>query len=184
MVLITGHRREGFGEGLQSICRAIATLSDAFEDVEFVYPVHLNPHVEGAVRDALAGRPRIHLIRPVVYPAFVWLMDRATVILTDSGGVQEEAPSLRKPVLVMRDTTERPEAVSAGAAELIGTSEARIVERVKMLLSDPAEYRRRQIGSNPCGDGRAAVRIADLMLEQPWRTRERATRPQPRAGAR
>jgi len=174
MVLVTGHRRESFGEGLRSICRAIAALSDAFADVEFVYPVHLNPRVDGAVREALAGRPRVHLIPPVTYPAFVWLMDRSTVILTDSGGIQEEAPSLRKPVLVMRDTTERPEAVSAGAAELVGTSESKIVERATALLSDPAEYARRQIDSNPYGDGRAAGRIVDLMLDQPWRTRGRA----------
>lgn len=166
MVLITGHRRESFGEGLQSICRAIARLADSFPDVEFVYPVHLNPNVQLPVRHILANRPNVRLLEPATYPAFVWLMDRATLILTDSGGVQEEAPSLRKPVLVMRDTTERPEAVAVGAAELVGTSEARIVERVSVLLTNQDEYARRQVDTNPYGDGRAAPRIVDLMLDQ------------------
>jgi UDP-N-acetylglucosamine 2-epimerase (non-hydrolysing) len=169
LVLITGHRRESFGEGLRNVCRAIAALSHAFEDVEFIYAVHLNPQVDRVVREALGGRPRVHLLRPVPYPAFVWLMDRSTLILTDSGGIQEEAPSLGKPVLVMREVTERPEAVSAGAAELVGTAEARIVERAAALLSDAAEYRRHRIGANPYGDGRAAGRIVDLLLERPWR---------------
>lgn len=168
MALVTGHRRENFGAGFEAICSAIAQLADRFPDVEFVYPVHLNPNVQGPVYRALGDRRNIHLTSPAPYPEFVWLMDRSTVILTDSGGVQEEAPSLRKPVLVMRDTTERPEAVEAGAVELVGTSTARIVERMSLLLTDESEYRRRQIDTNPYGDGRAARRIVELMLEQDW----------------
>jgi UDP-N-acetylglucosamine 2-epimerase (non-hydrolysing) len=168
MVLITGHRRENFGAGFEAICGAIATLADRFADVEFVYPVHLNPNVQAPVYRVLGDRKNIHLVPPAPYPEFVWLMDRSSVILTDSGGVQEEAPSLHKPVLVMRDTTERPEAVEAGAVELVGTSAERIVERLSMLLTDEQEYRRRQIDTNPYGDGQAAQRIVELMLQQAW----------------
>lgn len=168
MVLITGHRRESFGEGFANICRAIATLADRFSDYRFVYPVHLNPNVREPVYRQLGGRPNIHLISPVTYPEFVWLMDRSTLILTDSGGVQEEAPSLQKPVLVMRETTERPEAVEAGAARLVGTSSEAIVEAVNELLIDPTKYAACQIEQNPYGDGRAATRIADWMLELAW----------------
>ena len=169
MVLITGHRRESFGGGFDQICRAIASLSRRFSDVQFVYPVHLNPNVQQPVRKILSGLGNVHLLEPAPYPAFVWLMDRAEVILTDSGGVQEEAPSLKKPVLVMRETTERPEAVEAGAAELVGTDGARIEQRVALLLTDQAEYRRRQIDANPYGDGHAARRIVDLMLRRSWK---------------
>jgi UDP-N-acetylglucosamine 2-epimerase (non-hydrolysing) len=164
MALITGHRRENFGSGFEAICGAIAALADRFPDFEFVYPVHLNPNVQGPVYRVLGDRKNIHLVPPAPYPEFVWLMDRSTVILTDSGGVQEEAPSLKKPVLVMRDTTERPEAVEAGAVELVGTSAERIVERMSLLLTDETEYRRRQIETNPYGDGQAAKRIVELML--------------------
>ena len=164
VVLITGHRRENFGEGFESICGAIAALSERFADVEFVYPVHLNPNVQQPVRRMLSGRRNLHLIAPCSYPEFVWLMDRSTLILTDSGGVQEEAPSLGKPILVMRETTERPEAVEAGAVELVGASMERIVSQTTLLLTDEAEYARRQIDQNPYGDGRAAQRIVDLML--------------------
>ena len=170
MVLITGHRRENFGGGFQNICQAIATLAERFPDVEFLYPVHLNPNVRGPVHSILGGRPNIHLVEPAPYPEFVWLMDRATVILTDSGGVQEEAPSLRKPILVMRETTERPEAVAAGAVELVRTSVPAMVNGVSKLLTDPAEYSRRQIEVNPYGDGHAAERIVDIMLQQGWQT--------------
>jgi UDP-N-acetylglucosamine 2-epimerase (non-hydrolysing) len=163
LVLITGHRRENFGAGFEQICQAIAALAARFPEVAFLYPVHLNPHVQEPVRQALSHRPNIHLVAPAAYPEFVWLMDRSTLILTDSGGVQEESPSLRKPVLVMRDTTERPEAVEAGAVELVGTRPETIVERVSTLLTDPAEYARRQIDQNPYGDGRAAERIVDLI---------------------
>ncbi len=168
MALITGHRRENFGAGFEAICGAIAKLAERFPAVEFIYPVHLNPNVQGPVYRILGDRKNIHLVPPAPYPEFVWLMDRSTVILTDSGGVQEEAPSLHKPVLVMRDTTERPEAVEAGAVELVGTSAERIVERMTLLLTDEQEYRRRQIETNPYGDGTAAKRIVDLMLGQGW----------------
>jgi UDP-N-acetylglucosamine 2-epimerase (non-hydrolysing) len=170
MVLVTGHRRENFGTGFLSICQAIADLAAAFADVDFLYPVHLNPNVREPVYSILGARANIHLTDPAPYPEFVWLMDRSTVILTDSGGVQEEAPSLKKPIVVMRDTTERPEALAAGAVELVGTSRERIVSTVSRLLTDPQEYRRRQIDQNPYGDGQAAGRIVDFMLEQGWQT--------------
>ena len=168
MVLITGHRRENFGQGFQDICESIRQLSEAYPQVEFVYPVHLNPNVRKPVFDVLGKRGNVHLVDPAPYPEFVWLMDRSTVILTDSGGVQEEAPSLKKPILVMRETTERPEAMDAGAVELVGTSVERILDRMSVLLDDAVEYRRHQIEHNPYGDGRAAERIADLMLKQNW----------------
>lgn len=168
MVLITGHRRENFGEGFQSICESIGLLAEEYQQVEFIYPVHLNPNVRGPVYEILGGRSNIHLVDPAPYPEFVWLMDRSTIILTDSGGVQEEAPSLRKPILVMRETTERPEAMDAGAVELVGTSVELIVDRISTLLDDPVEYAQRQIEENPYGDGVAAQRIVDLMLEQGW----------------
>ncbi|MCP4193549.1 MAG: UDP-N-acetylglucosamine 2-epimerase (non-hydrolyzing) [Planctomycetaceae bacterium] len=170
MVLITGHRRENFGDGFQSICRSIGALADRYRDVEFVYPVHLNPNVRAPVFEILGDRTNIHLVEPAPYPEFVWLMDRSSVILTDSGGVQEEAPSLKKPILVMRETTERPEAMDAGAVELVGTSEERIVDRIAALLDDPVEYSRHQIDENPYGDGLAAKRIVDLMLNQNWQS--------------
>lgn len=168
MVLITGHRRENFGQGFQDICTAIRQLADQFPQVEFVYPVHLNPNVQRPVFEILGQRTNVHLVEPAPYPEFVWLMDRSTVILTDSGGVQEEGPSLKKPILVMRETTERPEAMEAGAVELVGTSIERIVDRVSTLLDDPVEYAQRQIETNPYGDGSAAQRIVELMLKQEW----------------
>lgn len=168
LVLVTGHRRESFGPGLENICRAIGLLAERFPDHQFVYPVHLNPNVREPVRRLLARPANVHLVDPAAYPEFVWLMDRSTLILTDSGGVQEEAPSLGKPVLVMRDRTERVEAVEAGAARLVGTSVETIVEAATTLLTDPAQYAACQIEHNPYGDGRAAERIVDLMLEQGW----------------
>jgi len=168
MVLITGHRRENFGPGFENICRAIATLAERFPDVAFVYPVHLNPNVQQPVHRLLGGLVNVYLREPVPYPEFVWIMDRSTLILTDSGGVQEEAPTLRKPVLVMRDTTERPEAVEAGAVELVGTNFDRIVNQASLLLDNSAEYARRQIDHNPYGDGKSAPRIVELMLQQKW----------------
>lgn len=168
MVLITGHRRENFGDGMEQMCSAITILARRFPDVEFLYPVHLNPNVREPVQRLLSSQPNVRLCEPAPYPEFVWLMDRATLILTDSGGVQEEAPSLRKPVLVMRETTERPEAVEAGAVELVGTDVFRIVERASVLLSDQAAYALHQIDRSPYGDGQAATRIVDLMLRQGW----------------
>lgn len=166
MVLVTGHRRENFGDGMQAICQAIATLGARFKDADFVYPVHLNPNVRGPVHETLGGLPNVHLLAPADYPEFVWLMDRATLILTDSGGVQEEAPSLGKPLLVMRDTTERPEAVDSGAARLVGASTDRIVDEVALLLGDEGELARRRPTTNPYGDGQAAQRIAALIAAQ------------------
>jgi len=168
MVLITGHRRESFGPGFERICRAIRSLAERFRDYQFVYPVHLNPNVREPVRRMLARLENVHLVEPAAYPEFVWLMDRSTLILTDSGGVQEEAPSLKKPVLVMRDSTERPEVVEAGGARLVGTSVETIVDAATALLTDPAQYAACQIGHNPYGDGHAAERIVDLMLRQGW----------------
>lgn len=170
MVLVTGHRRENFGGGFQNICESIGLLADRYHDTDFVYPVHLNPNVRGPVFEVLGNRDNIHLVEPAPYPEFVWLMDRSTVILTDSGGVQEEAPSLKKPILVMRETTERPEAMDAGAVELVGTSVEKIVDRVSALLDDPVEYAQHQIDENPYGDGQAARRIVDLMLKQNWQS--------------
>ncbi len=168
MVLITGHRRENFGTGFEHICAAIAKLAKDFPDIAFVYPVHLNPQVQKPVKSILGNCRNVHLLEPAPYPEFVWLMERSTLILSDSGGVQEEAPSLRKPVLVMRDTTERPEAVDAGAVELVGTDVDRIVAGVSNLLTDSREYKRRQIERNPYGDGTAAAKIVELMLAQGW----------------
>ena len=168
MVLVTGHRRENFGDGMEQMCSAILILAKRFPEVEFVYPVHLNPRVREPVNRLLASQNNIHLCEPAPYPEFVWLMDRSSLILTDSGGVQEEAPSLRKPVLVMRETTERPEALDAGAVELVGTDVFRIVDRTSLLLRDKAAYSLRQIDRSPYGDGHAAARIVNLMLQQGW----------------
>lgn len=165
MVLITGHRRENIGGKFESICRAIATLARNFRSVEFLYPVHLNPNVREPVFRLLGNVPNVHLVEPATYPEFVWLMDRSTLILTDSGGVQEEAPSLRKPVLVMRDTTERPEAVEAGAVRLVGTDERVIVESTYELLTNNELYASFQLERNPYGDGQASARIVSLIAE-------------------
>ena len=162
-ILITGHRRENFGGGFDQICDALATLADRFSDHLFIYPVHLNPNVQKPVYERLGNRPTIRLIPPQPYSEFVALMHASRMILTDSGGVQEEAPSLGKPVLVMRDTTERPEAVEAGTVELVGARADRIIDRVAMLLTDEAAYHRMSAAINPYGDGLAAKRILDAM---------------------
>jgi len=160
-VLITGHRRENFGSGFENICRAVALLAARFPDVHFIYPVHLNPNVRGPVYRILGegSKETIHLIEPLDYLPFVALMDRATLVLTDSGGVQEEAPSLGKPVLVMRDTTERPEAVEMGTVKLVGTDTRSIIESTARLLTDADAYTRMANAVNPYGDGRACARI-------------------------
>lgn len=176
MVLVTSHRRENFGPGLANICRAIRALAGQFADCDFVYPVHLNPQVREPVFRLLGNLENVHLLAPLDYPEFVWLMDRAALILTDSGGVQEEAPSLGKPVLVMRQSTERPEAVEAGLARLVGTSVERIVAEAANLLEHPAAGQGWQGAANPYGDGQAAARIVAWMLEQPW---HQAYRPAP-----
>jgi UDP-N-acetylglucosamine 2-epimerase (non-hydrolysing) len=162
-VLITGHRRENFGAGFESICQAVAALADRHADCAFVYPVHLNPHVREPVFRLLGKCPNVHLIEPLDYLTFVALLDRATLVLTDSGGVQEEAPSLGKPVLVMRATTERPEAVAAGTARLVGTDSRRIVEETSRLLEDAAAYTAMARTVNPYGDGHACARIVERL---------------------
>ena len=174
MVLITGHRRENFGKKFDGIWTALAQLSSDFPDTVFVYPVHLNPNVRDRVGEFLGGKSNVHLTEPANYPEFVWLMDRSKLIITDSGGVQEEAPSLRKPVLVTRDTTERPEAVDAGAVELVGTYPQAIVDSASLLLRDENEYRTRQIDTNPYGDGKAASRILDEIATRWPSSRENA----------
>ncbi|MHC4993439.1 MAG: non-hydrolyzing UDP-N-acetylglucosamine 2-epimerase [Planctomycetota bacterium] len=167
LVLITGHRRENHGAGVDAICDAIAQLAARFTETAFVYPVHLNPKVCGPVRERLGDLPNVQLIEPLGYEAFVALMDRSTLVLTDSGGVQEEAPSLGKPVLVMRQTTERPEAVRAGAVRLVGADTERIVGGVTELLTDTAAYRRMARAVNPYGDGRACRRIIAALVGEP-----------------
>lgn len=164
MVAITGHRRENFGEGFENICRAVRRLAERFTDVEFVYPVHLNPNVREPVFRILGEMGNIHLIEPLDYLPFVALMERCAIMLSDSGGVQEEAPSLGKPVLVMRETTERPEAVEAGTVRLVGTSENRIVEQATRLLTDPGAYEAMSKAQNPFGDGTASRRIVEKLL--------------------
>lgn len=166
LILVTGHRRENFGEGFQNICQALADIACSAPDVEVLYPVHLNPNVRQPVADILAARKlsNVHLIDPVDYLPFVYLMNRAYLIITDSGGVQEEAPSLGKPVLVMRDTTERPEAVAAGTVKLVGTSRELIVKECLNLLHNAADYQRMSQAHNPYGDGQAAQRIVQTVL--------------------
>jgi UDP-N-acetylglucosamine 2-epimerase (non-hydrolysing) len=164
MLLVTGHRRESFGDGFRQICAALARLARARPDLCIVYPVHLNPNVLGPVTELLSDVPNVHLLRPLEYAPFVRLMDRSTVILTDSGGVQEEAPSLGKPVLVMRDTTERPEGLAAGTVRLVGAHTDRIVAEVSELLDDPIAYDRMAKAHNPYGDGLAAGRILAGLL--------------------
>lgn len=159
LILITGHRRENFGEGFKNICQAISQLAARFPQIAFVYPVHLNPNVQKPVNGFLAGHSNIHLISPLDYLPFVALMNRATLILTDSGGVQEEAPSLGKPVLVMRDTTERPEAVEMGTVKLVGTNTQAIIDNITTLLNDKNAYETMANAVNPYGDGNAASRI-------------------------
>ena len=163
MMLVTAHRRESFGEPLERICRAILEIVNSFSDLKVVFPVHLNPNVKRPVEQLLGKHERIFLMDPVCYEAFVWLMSTAYIVLTDSGGIQEEAPSLGKPVLVLRNTTERPEGVVAGTVQLVGTETARIVHECTTLLSDPVVYDTRARIVNPYGDGMASIRIADAL---------------------
>lgn len=165
LILVTGHRRENFGDGFLNICAALAEISNR-DDVQIVYPVHLNPNVQEPVNRLLGSIPRIHLIEPLDYLPFVFIMDRSYLILTDSGGIQEEAPSLGKPVLVMRDTTERPEAVKAGTVKLVGTNKQSIIAETIRLLDDEVDYQRMSHSHNPYGDGKAATRIANFLLDK------------------
>ena len=162
-VLITGHRRENFGDGFVKICEALRKLALGFIDVYFVYPLHLNPNVQQPVLSLLAGLENVHLIATLDYEPFVYLLKHTHLVLTDSGGIQEEAPSLGKPVLVMRDVTERPEAVQAGTVELVGADKARIIAGVARLLEDDAHYQVMSRAYNPFGDGQASQRIVDVL---------------------
>jgi UDP-N-acetylglucosamine 2-epimerase (non-hydrolysing) len=166
ILLVTGHRRESFGGGFERICEALHLIAESFTDVDIVYPVHLNPNVREPVNRFLTGLPNIHLIEPLDYLPFVFLMSRSYLILTDSGGIQEEAPSLGKPVLVMRDTTERPEALAAGTVVLVGTDVQRIVSHLTRLLTDDEAYALMSRAHNPYGDGQACVRILEVLALQ------------------
>ncbi|HBG07020.1 MAG: UDP-N-acetylglucosamine 2-epimerase [Geobacteraceae bacterium GWC2_58_44] len=165
LILVTGHRRENFGAGFENICQALHDIAVSRPDLEILYPVHLNPNVQEPVKRILGGGGpgNIHLIEPVDYLPFVYLMGRSYLIITDSGGVQEEAPSLGKPVLVMRETTERPEAVAAGTVRMVGTDRDQIVAQAILLLDDAEAYRSMSVVHNPYGDGRAAPRIAEIL---------------------
>lgn len=162
-VLITGHRRENFGDGFLQICEALRELASSFSGVQFIYPVHLNPNVQRPVHMILEDLPNVHLIEPLDYEPFVYLLKHSYLVLTDSGGIQEEAPSLGKPVLVMRDITERPEALDAGTVELVGADRRRIVAGVSRLLSDKVHYEKMSLAHNPYGDGNACDRIISVL---------------------
>ena len=166
LILVTGHRRESFGDGFERICHALIEVAQQHPEVDIVYPVHLNPNVREPVNRLLNGIGNIYLIAPLDYLPFVHIMSRAHIILTDSGGIQEEAPSLGKPVLVMRDTTERPEAVSAGTVKLVGTNTVDIVRELNRLLQDAAAYQAMSYAHNPYGDGNACQRILEALLDK------------------
>lgn len=165
LILVTGHRRENHGQGFINICEALKEIATTHSDVQIIYPVHLNPNVQKPVHEILSGIENIKLIDPLAYPAFVWLMNQSYMIITDSGGVQEEAPSLGKPVLVMRDTTERPEAVEAGTVILVGIDKNKIVNEANSLLTDTSRYQSMSELHNPYGDGKACMRIAKFIKE-------------------
>jgi UDP-N-acetylglucosamine 2-epimerase (non-hydrolysing) len=165
MILVTCHRRESFGAPFENICSAIREISDRFSDAEIVYPVHLNPHVKEPAHRILGGKNNIHLIHPLDYSQMIWLMNKSYFILTDSGGIQEEAPSLGKPVLVMRDVTERKEGIDAGTAKLVGTDKTTIIAESTALMVDNRVYNTMSRAVNPYGDGKASVRIVDLLAE-------------------
>jgi UDP-N-acetylglucosamine 2-epimerase (non-hydrolysing) len=162
-VLITGHRRESFGKPFENICNAIHRLAVKNPSVHFIYPVHLNPNVQEPVKRLLSDVKNIHLIEPLEYPEFIWLMNKAYLVLTDSGGLQEEAPSLGKPVIVMREVTERKEGIDAGTAVLVGTNEELIIETIQRLLDDKTEYEKMAKAVNPYGDGKASERIVEVI---------------------
>lgn len=163
-LLVTGHRRESFGDGFEQICVALHQIAQKFkDDLDIVYPVHLNPNVQEPVNRILANMTNVHLIAPLDYLPFIYLMDKSDIILTDSGGIQEEAPSLGKPVLVMRDTTERPEAVEAGTVKLVGTRTESIVANVSDLIENTSAYEKMSFAHNPYGDGRACKRICEIL---------------------
>ena len=166
LILITGHRRENFGQGFVDLCNAIRELALAHPDWLLIYPVHLNPNVQQPVNAILKNLENVHLIAPLDYLPFVWLMDQSDLILTDSGGIQEEGPSFGKPVLVMRDVTERPEAIEAGTVKLVGTNKQRIVESIELLLGNEQEYRAMASARNPFGNGDAAKQIVNIVKQE------------------
>ncbi|HIB47459.1 MAG TPA: UDP-N-acetylglucosamine 2-epimerase (non-hydrolyzing) [Flavobacteriaceae bacterium] len=163
IILVTGHRRENHGEGLMNICTALKNVAEAYPNTQIIYPVHLNPNVKGPVHELLAGVANILLVPPLAYPAFIWLMEKSYLIITDSGGIQEEAPSLGKPVLVTRTTTERPEAVAEGTVLLVGTDIEEITSKTKQLLDDETYYASMSELHNPYGDGKSVARIVDYI---------------------
>ncbi|WP_339696520.1 UDP-N-acetylglucosamine 2-epimerase (non-hydrolyzing) [uncultured Marixanthomonas sp.] len=165
IILVTGHRRENHGEGLLNICKALKEIALANKDVQIIYPVHLNPNVKGPVHELLAGVDNIILVQPLAYPAFIWLMEKSYLIITDSGGIQEEAPSLGKPVLVTRTTTERPEAVEEGTVFLVGTDSDKITTETHKLLNDQEYYNGMSLRHNPYGDGKSTQRIISYIKE-------------------
>lgn len=165
MILVTGHRRENHGEGFMRICKALKEIAESYPDIWIVYPVHLNPNVQKPVYSLLGSTNNILLMDPLDYPDFVWMMDRSKLIITDSGGVQEEAPSLGKPVLVMRDTTERPEAILAGTVKLVGTNTETIVTEVRKLITNDEHYAKMSQAHNPYGDGKACARIVKHLMD-------------------
>ncbi len=165
IVLVTGHRRESFGKPFQDMCNALKEIATSGENVEIIYPVHLNPNVQKTVKSVLGNVPGIHLIPPLDYEELIWLMNKAHLVLTDSGGIQEEAPSLGKPVLVMREVTERVEGIEAGTAKLVGTDREKIVSEAMRLLTRPEEYRRMSTTANPYGDGETSRRVIDIVKE-------------------
>ena len=166
IVLVTGHRRENFGQGFENICESLKSLANKNKDVNFVYPVHLNPRVREPVNQLLSNVGNIHLIEPQGYLEFVFLMINSYIILTDSGGIQEEAPALGKPVIVMRDTTERPEAVSAGTVVLVGTDKNKIIETIDVLLNNESKYKKMSMSHNPYGDGTASQKIIQRIIDE------------------
>ncbi|MCT7636393.1 non-hydrolyzing UDP-N-acetylglucosamine 2-epimerase [Aliarcobacter butzleri] len=165
IILVTGHRRENFGDGFINICEALKTIALNNPDIDIVYPVHLNPNVQKPVKEILSNTSNVYLINPLQYEQFIYMMNKSYFIITDSGGVQEEAPSLGKPVLVMRDTTERPEAVEAGTVKLVGTNTQTIINEAQKLLNDETEYNKMSKAHNPYGDGKACERIVNFIKE-------------------
>ena len=161
--MVTGHRRENFGQGFINICEALKTIAINNPNIDVVYPVHLNPNVQKPVKEILSDTPNIHLIEPLQYESFIYMMNKSYFIITDSGGVQEEAPSLGKPVLVMRDTTERPEAVEAGTVKLVGTNKETIIKEAQKLIDDENEYNKMSKAHNPYGDGKACEKIVKFI---------------------
>ena len=165
IILVTGHRRESFGKPFESICHALKQIAERFEDVEIVYPVHLNPNVRKPVNHILKDIERVHLIEPLAYPYLIWLLKNSYLVLTDSGGIQEEAPSLGKPVLVIRDVTERIEGIKAGTAKLVGTDQQKIINEASVLLTSKKRYQKIAKRNNPYGDGKTSKRIREIILK-------------------